>query len=339
MASKLAYLGYWVADEPFRWPVNDPQAINQLNFVKNWISKVKTRDPSKLTYFIFTPIGPLEAASDYAAALNTWFDDPDPNKRADVVSFDHYPFTDPEDCYWPKYSRKYFLNLSLATKEAAGRPVWVAVMTQAWGYNQYENSAGQCNPGCTFNCTCTSTCPPSMPDPPTCECYYFRRTAPQPTPETLRYQIYMSLAYGVKGLLYWNYLHKPGDLPAPGIDNPRLIEWNCNFPPTHTALYDVVKTHNRFIAQKLGPIIMNSGLVGTYHRSIFPPESEIPSEEMLSSSTPVLEDLEPSFVAGFFRGSSDSQHPVHPGGQQAHDPHLTGRSPCATETSQPQAQG
>jgi hypothetical protein len=248
----------------------------QLEYAKSWIKHLKDKDASKLALIMGVKIGPLESTASYATYLNTFFDDTDLEKRPDVVAYNHYPFPPYISCNWPGYSTKYFLNFSLARQEAEERPFWVVVQTQAWGYNQHRN------------------CDPSQPRD-------WRVTFPAPDKPKLRFQIYSPLAYGAKGLFYWNYLEHPNDAPAEPpeeVQNPSLVT-DCNATPG--PLFYEVQQHNLFIKEKLGEVIMECDLYGTYHDTVWPTSSEIPSGEVRNdATTPVIAAMDDRAIAALY---------------------------------------
>jgi hypothetical protein len=244
-SSRDAQLGYLVADEP------DPA---DADYVKGWISYVHQHDASKLAYFNIVGMGALEGTASYAATLDFWFNDSDPLKRPDVVAYDNYPFFSyEEDCGVPDgVSLTYFRNIALAKEKAGGRPVWLYLSTHSFAY-LYKKI-----PNCGTGPADTAV----------------TIIRPEPTPEQFRFATFCPLAYGVKGLLYWNYIARV-DLMGDGIIH------DC--PDTTSPWkFGAVKSNDQYIANLVGPAIMNSAFVGAYHRSADPNPS---CSECLTSPT------------------------------------------------------
>jgi hypothetical protein len=100
-----------------------------------------------------------------------------------------------------------------------------------------------------------------------------------PTATQLLFLTNCPIAYGVKGLTYFTYNMSP---PSPNPDKFRTgIVNNCD---TVMPMYAVVKNINAYIEQVVGPVIMSSRLLGTYHVSVFPSGQILPASEVLGSS-------------------------------------------------------
>lgn len=99
---------------------------------------------------------------------------------------------------------------------------------------------------------------------------------PDLSPAQLLFLINCPLAYGAKGLCYYCYNQS---IPNPNPSNfgPGIVG-NCD---TITPLYDFVKNINAYLEQVVGPVLMSSRLLGTYHVSVFPAGQVIPPAEIL----------------------------------------------------------
>jgi hypothetical protein len=99
-----------------------------------------------------------------------------------------------------------------------------------------------------------------------------------PTPAQILFLTNCPIAYGAKGLIYFTYnLSTPH--PNPGNFRSAIVN-NCD---TVTPLYEVVKSINAYLERVVGPVIMSSRLLGTYHVSAFPAGQVIPPTEILGS--------------------------------------------------------
>ena len=241
-----AQLGYLVADEP---------VDSDEDYVKSWIALIHEEDPSKLGYFAVGGIGPNEGAENYGNFLDQWFNDEDELKRPDVIGYCHYPFLHETDCYGPNGVREeYFLNFDVAKDKAGARPIWNYIATQAFEYKTKTD--------------CEDTTDVFL-------------IAPDPTPEQLRFQIYCPLAYGVKGIFYWNYIQRSHVTTGVGI-----IE-ECDDTDSDWK-FDEVNENNLYIENLVGPMIMSYAHLGAFHQSVNPTGETFPSERMINSSTPIV---------------------------------------------------
>jgi len=274
---RAAQLGYFVATEP-------STDTTVRTFIKNWIAHIHANDPTKLGYLTVREFGPDEDAAAYSAYLDTWFNDPDSTRRPDVLSYDHYPFLHEEDvCGNTGVRRNYFANLAIARDRALGRPIWLYISTQKYWYRPVVS--GPCADGI-----------------PTEE-----RLRPDPTPGMLRFQLYSPLAYGVKGLFYWNYQQAPHEYEgAPYIEGNGIIA-GCD--STTGFKYEELKTNNRYIADIVGPTIMSDAFIGAYHKSKWPTEEVVPQPYTLAASTVVtLGQNDTDILYGVFAGANNTQH-------------------------------
>lgn len=272
-----AQLGYFIASEP---------GAAAETYVKNWVAHVHDHDPTKLGYIAIKGLGALEPSSVYTDLVNQWFNDPVAKKRPDVLAFDHYPFTRPDDlCAQNGMSKRYFENLAIAKYRALGRPVWTYIATQRW--YSYIDVTGVCGGDDEQ-----------------------LRLRLAPTNEKLRFQLYCPLAYGVKGLFYWNYLQapqEPGAEPLPG----QGIMASCDVP--NTAKFNELQANNRYIRDAVGPTVMNSAWIGAFHNANSTGELNLPSAYTVAEA-PVIKETGSnggSLLFGLFATSQNPQNGQH----------------------------
>ena len=99
-----------------------------------------------------------------------------------------------------------------------------------------------------------------------------------PTPASIRFLSNCPIAYGAKGLTHFTYnISPPNPNPEKFRTGPIV---NCD---TVTPMYDVVKNMNFYLEQVVGPVVMSSRLLGTYHAAVYPAGQVIPADEVLGS--------------------------------------------------------
>jgi len=203
--------------------------------------------------------------------MTQFLNDPDPARRPDVVSYDLYPFTQTWDSGSNSYvgdnQANYFFNLKKFREHAGERPLWT-----------YIAATEMTNAGAIH--------------------------IPDPTVGQLRYMVFTSLAYGVKGVVYFTYELPDNENGSPENFSNAIMN-GCDGNPS-TGKTATVSQINRHLAQVDGPIIMQSQYLHTFHESTVPTNETLDPSDLLSSQTGLVQDL-PSTVCmvGVFRDSVD----------------------------------
>ena len=105
------------------------------------------------------------------------------------------------------------------------------------------------------------------------------------------------LAYGAKGLIYFTY-------SRPNSTDYRTALIDDNGVPTPN--YAVVKQINHYIRDIVGPVVMNSVHLGTFHKSNHPTEEPIPNDQKINANTPLIADVNnDNILIGLFQDAAN----------------------------------
>jgi hypothetical protein len=225
-------LKFYDREEVYGFSYDEPRE-KKFNHVKDWIEAIDSLqiiEKLKNKLFYVNLFG-LKAIKDYKhyvySLLNLT------NLR--ILSFDHYPLWD--DKLAKKYGDEinadwindYFLNLEFIrqTSLKVNLPFfnWILIHKH---WSEYSK-------------------------------LYYRRA----TEEDLKFQVYSSLAYGSKGIFYYNFWNKNIRYNKSGWNEEEGI-LNYNFK--ETALYTIVKSINAEVKQ-IGDILLRLTSVGVYHKA------------------------------------------------------------------------
>lgn len=125
-----------------------------------------------------------------------------------------------------------------------------------------------------------------------------------PTPDQymLNFMIFCPLAYGVKGILYFTYQTVANSPSAEYQFGPALID-STGEP---TPLYTKATLINHFVANVIGPVIMNSTHLGTVHVSNSPWNQYLTSNDLLNSNMPLVANISNSnILTGIFQNKKN----------------------------------
>lgn len=121
---------------------------------------------------------------------------------------------------------------------------------------------------------------------------------PDPTQYQLNFSVFCSLAYGAKGIIYFTY--EPIPSRNGGKFGDAILDANGN----PTKKYTYVKTINQYVAKVLGPVIMNSARIGTYHTSANSANEIIDKSQVLSSNSSGIKTSNTNLLIGVFKSNS-----------------------------------
>ena len=120
-----------------------------------------------------------------------------------------------------------------------------------------------------------------------------------PTEYQLNFSVFCPLAYGAKGIIYFTYETIPerygvkfGDAIIDKYGNP-------------TKKYYTVKTINQYVAEVIGPVIMNSTKVGTFHVSEQSGNEVIDKSQVLTNSN-ILKIDNSNILVGIFKSNTSA---------------------------------
>lgn len=114
----------------------------------------------------------------------------------------------------------------------------------------------------------------------------------------LRFMVFVPMAYGQKGILYFTYETIGTSNFGPGL----TTEDGKPLPSYYQA-----QKMNRFLTQIWGPIVMASDNMGTYHISKQPfPGQQIADAQMLNNKTPLVSDISnENMLFGVFKSQNN----------------------------------
>lgn len=121
-----------------------------------------------------------------------------------------------------------------------------------------------------------------------------------PTAYQLNFSVFCSLAYGAKGIIYFTYETIPerygvkfGDALIDKYGNP-------------TKKYYIVKTINQYVAKVIGPVIMNSTKIGTFHTSEQSGNEVLDKSQILNLNSKFLIINNNNILVGIFKSKTSS---------------------------------
>ncbi len=123
---------------------------------------------------------------------------------------------------------------------------------------------------------------------------------PDPTQYQLNFSVFCSLAYGAKGIIYFTY--EPIPSKNGGNFGDAILDANGN----PTKKYTYIKAINEYVTKVLGPVIMNSTRIGTYHVSANSNNETIDKTQLLSSSSKGIETANMNILIGVFKSKNSA---------------------------------
>jgi hypothetical protein len=117
---------------------------------------------------------------------------------------------------------------------------------------------------------------------------YSKRFYHRASPADLRFQIYSSLCYGAKGILYYNFWNSWEQSQNGWHEEEGLLNYNFG----ETPLYSVAAEINQQVL-KIAPVLLNLRSLGIYHASI----------ERISSTFPIHSSVRKEYVLNFLEPS------------------------------------
>jgi hypothetical protein len=268
-----------------------------IDTMKIWISAFKSCCPEKQSHVFIFPsgaalLGTFSDSNSYKAYIDTVFNDADSSRRPQVVCSNSYPLFDPG---LHPIEKNFFWGLNTYRIKAGNRPFW--------------NYA---------HCVFTFRDGDVRRDPE------FHTYVP-PDEATLRWNAFTNVAHGAKGIIWFSYVSSNKNLGTYGNYGDAVVDCRNASPliagsnPQRTE-YSVIREINRYCACIVGPAVMTSDFVNTYHKkksgpdahgncTVFPRQSYIPACQILQTgaSDPVLHDLNNrNVMAGVFRDRLDT---------------------------------
>ena len=123
-----------------------------------------------------------------------------------------------------------------------------------------------------------------------------------PTEYQLNFSAFCPIAYGAKGIIYFTYETIPerynlkyGDAIIDRYGNP-------------TKKYYIVQKINRYIDNILGPVIMNSTYIGSYHSGKNSTGEILPDNQTLHTSNLIKNINDNNLLAGLFKSHNSNMH-------------------------------
>jgi hypothetical protein len=122
-----------------------------------------------------------------------------------------------------------------------------------------------------------------------------------PTEYQLNFSVFCPLAYGAKGIIYFTYETIPERY---GTNYGKAVIDNNGNP---TKKYEIVREINQYVSNVIGPVIMNSKRIGTYHTSQNSDNEQLNKSQVLNSNSIVTQVNNANILIGVFK-SSTSQY-------------------------------
>jgi hypothetical protein len=121
-----------------------------------------------------------------------------------------------------------------------------------------------------------------------------------PTEYQLNFSVFCALAYGAKGIIYFTYETIP---ETEGVKfGDAIIDKNGN----PTKKYTTVKTINRYVSNVIGPMIMNSTKIGTFHTAEKSANEQLSKSQILNLNSNFLRINNSSILVGIFKSKTSS---------------------------------
>jgi glycosyl hydrolase family 42 (putative beta-galactosidase) len=119
-----------------------------------------------------------------------------------------------------------------------------------------------------------------------------------PTAYQLSFSVFCPLAYGAKGIIYFTYETIPARY---GVKfGEAIIDSNGNT----TKKYSIVKNINEYVSKVIGPVIMNSTRIGTFHTSQNSNNETLSKSQVLSSNFLKIDN--PNILVGVFKSKTSA---------------------------------
>ena len=121
-----------------------------------------------------------------------------------------------------------------------------------------------------------------------------------PTEYQLNFSTFCPLAYGAKGIIYFTYETIPETEKVKFGD--AIIDKNGN----PTKKYAIVKTINQYVSKVIGPMIMNSVKIGTFHTSEKSADEQLSKSQILNLNSNFLRINNSNILVGIFKSKTSS---------------------------------
>jgi hypothetical protein len=299
--SYTALQGFFVAAEP-----GPSQAIascgsdgfsHGIDTLKMWIKAFKSFCPEKQSHVFIFPSGSalFDGSTDsllYKAYIDTVFNDADASKQPQVICSNSYPLWDPR---LRPIESNFFWGLATYRKKAGGRPFW----NFTHSIFTYRDGDSSRNPRL--------------------------HTYIPPDEATLRWHAFTNVAHGAKGIIWFTYRSLNENSGTFGNYGEAIVDCANESPlirgstPQRTE-YTVIREINRYCACIVGPAVMASDFLNTYHKKISgpdaggtytvaPDQSFIPASQILSAGAndPILLDVnDANIMVGVFKDRADT---------------------------------
>jgi hypothetical protein len=210
----------------------DEPKYNEFSNVERWVKGFNNRDTSSWLYnkLLYVNSYGFHVYSDvYDKYINEWI-----NEKPRVLSFDNYSLWD--DDHAKEYglmiggdlTKDYFVNLEIFKQysQKYKLPFWNWVLVHRH-WSTYSKR-------------------------------FYRRA----TLADIRFQVYSSLAYGAKGILYYNFWNSPDAKENSWHEEKGILDYDGE----GTELYNEVKQVNANI-RSLSDLLLNLECIGVYHAS------------------------------------------------------------------------
>lgn len=221
---------YYDRDEVYGFVYDEPRE-KEFSHLKQWLNFWYSSNPKdKLTEKLFyVNLFGIKAEKDYKNYVYTWVNEAGPQ----VLSFDHYPLWD--DVKAKEYGQElnsdwindYFLNFEFIreTSLKTGIPFlnWVLVHKHWSDYSKL----------------------------------FYRRASK----EDIRFQVFSALAYGSKGIFYYNFWNSGDNINKGWHEEKAILDYNFQ----KTKLYPEIKKVNEQIS-KIGDTLLTLTSIGVYHK-------------------------------------------------------------------------
>jgi hypothetical protein len=296
-----ALQGFYVAAEP--GPSRSDLSCGSDGFtcgidtLKMWVASFKSLCPDKQSFVFIFPsgaalFGGFTDSTAYKDYIDTVYNDADSCKRPQVVCSNSYPLWDPQV---RPIEKNFFWALTAYRKKAGSRPFWNHAHCI---FTYRDGDAGR--------------------DP------RFHTYVP-PDEAVLRWYAFTNVVHGAKGIIWFAYRGFNANSGAVGNYGEAVVDCNNQSPliagsvPRRTE-YAAIREINRYLACIVGPAVMTSCFVNTYHKkssgpdadggyTVVPGQSFIPAGQILSvgANDPLLLDLNNNDVmAGVFKDKADT---------------------------------
>lgn len=225
-------LKFYNREDVYGFNIDEPKEkdFKSLAVWSSYYNKLPQNHPLNKKLFYINLFG-ASSIDDYIHYVNAWIT----SNKPSLLSFDNYSVWDDKlastfgDDIGSDWGNKYFYNFEVFRNAGIQNQLpfinWIVIHKH---YSTYSKR-------------------------------YYRRT----TVEDLRFQIYSALAYGSKGILYYNFFNPPPDKNKNGWHEEQAI---LDYNGKETELFNPVATINKEISI-IGDVLLKLVNIGTYHNS------------------------------------------------------------------------